>query len=356
MQRTLALRPIRRDDARMRPVSRSISDNACVSLARRHVLVGAPALWLAGVQASAQPQAQALPLQNVHDELWFDATRQRELPIRLRWPPARPSGTSWPLVLFSHGLGGSIDAGAVFAQCWADAGVAVLHMQHPGSDIRVARQGVSALRAAASPAQLVARARDVRFVIDEIVRRHSAGTGPWPQVRLDAIGMGGHSFGSHTVFAVAGQHYPGDITLIDTRIQSFAALSPSLPPGDARSALRDLTRPMLCLTGTLDGEVLANGATPERRAAVYDFVPAKHKAGLVLDGADHMTFAGQTGPRFENFMTRPAVAREQQARHHSILCALTTHWWRAHLLQDASARQRLVEPEGLGAADRWQIS
>lgn len=347
---------IPRDGPRLPAASRARVDAGGVNapLTRRRALWSATGLWLAGSPVSVQALLQGPTPAQVQDETWLDTARQREVPVRIRWPACAAPDSGWPLVLFSHGLGGSLDAGTVFARAWADAGIAVLHLQHSGSDIGVAQQGMAALRAAASPAQLLARVRDVRFVMDEVARRHAAQAGPWGAVRVGSIGMGGHSFGSHTVFAAAGQRYPGGIALGEPRIRCFIAFSPMLPAGDARSALQDVTRPMMCVTGTLDAEVLANGATPDRRAAVYDLIPARPKAGLVLDGADHMTFAGQTGPRFENFLPRPAVAREQQGRHHAVLAALTTHWWRAQLLEDKAARESLAHPQGLSPADRWQ--
>lgn len=92
-------------------------------------------------------------------------------------------------MLYSHGLGGSRDGGAAWGQAWADAGIAVLHLQHPGSDSDTLRNGLAALRAAASAEQLLARVRDVRFVLDEVERQAAAGVEPWRSLRLDALGL-----------------------------------------------------------------------------------------------------------------------------------------------------------------------
>ncbi len=295
------------------------------------------------------------------NETWFDAARQREMPVTVRWPDAAAlQRGSVPVVLFSHGLGGTREGGAVWGQAWAAAGFVVLHLQHPGSDLAAIRDVThtftdkQALRRAASPAQLLARLRDVSFALDEIGRRHAARHGRWATVRPTQVGMSGHSFGAHTTLGMAGQRYPGFEGIAEPRLASFIAFSPSLPvAGDARQAFERVTRPMLCITGTRDSDVAGVGATPERRMAVFDALPASNKAQLLLQDADHMTFAGQTGRAVEIVLREP-VTRDLQAAHHALVAAITTDWWRATLLGDSAARQRLATPKDLGQGDRWQ--
>lgn len=166
--------------------------------------------------------------------------------------------------------------------------------------------------------------------------------------------MSGHSFGAHTTLGMAGQQYAGFDGVSEPRLVSFIAFSPSLPmAGDARRAFDQMTRPLLCITGTRDQDVMANGATSERRIAVYGALPAGGKAYLVLQDADHMTFAGQTG-RAAAVVPREQVTRDLQAAHHASVASITTDWWRTSLLDDAAARARLVEPQGLRPGDVWQ--
>ena len=63
--------------------------------------------------------------------------------------------------------------------------------------------------------------------------------------------------------------------------------------GQSYAGLAGIARPILCVTGTRDGDVLGTGATPDKRAGVFTALPAGNKAQLVLKHADHMTFAGQ---------------------------------------------------------------
>ena len=328
-----------------------------MTLTRRHctaALTGLAFPWL----CAASKEAQANP--TAADETWADAARQRDVPVKIRWPEASAHRAPYPVVLFSHGLGGTTDGGEVWGKAWVNAGFVVVHLQHPGSDLAAVRNVTdtfsdkTALRRAASPAQLLARLQDVSFVLDEIVRRHQSGRPGWRDVRPERIGMSGHSFGAHTTLGMAGQRYPGFEGINEPCLAAFIAFSPSLPVvGDAQLAFARLTRPLLSITGTLDSDVAGTGATPDRRMAVFAALPAGHKAHLVLHGADHMTFAGQTGRAVE-IVPRIQPTRDLQGAHHALVAAITTDWWRAHLAGDAAARERLAAPAGLGTGDSWQ--
>ena len=65
------------------------------------------------------------------DVTWTDPARERALPLRLRLPEGSQRR---PVIIFSHGLGGSVAGGAEWGEQWASRGFAVIHVQHPGSD------------------------------------------------------------------------------------------------------------------------------------------------------------------------------------------------------------------------------
>lgn len=293
---------------------------------------------------------------------WLDPSRQRELPLHLRWP-AGSSAERVPLVLFSHGLGGSLQAGRDWVQTWLESGFATLQLQHPGSDTEVWREGGwRRLQQAANAEQLQARALDVRFVLDELGRRQAAGDPALARLRLDAVGLAGHSFGAHTTLAVAGQRFGrgGPPPLSDPRLRAFAAFSPSPPPqGDG--GFGGIERPVLCLTGSFDTDPFAAAGSErasrgDHRRRVFEALPPGRKAELWLDGADHATFSGNAqGQR--QWRPRPEPAVAQTERHRDLIRAVTTDWWRAHLLDDAAARQRLSQaPAALGPQDAWRTA
>jgi dienelactone hydrolase len=332
-------------------------------LNRRHTLLSLATVLgatpTAHAQAMERPRSRRPPPDDpaATDLRWTDPRRQRELPLRLRLPAGNGPV---PLVLFSHGLGGSVAAGTLWAQAWLQAGFACLHLQHPGSDTEALRAlGWMRLRQAASGQQLIDRAADVGFVLDELARRQAE----FARLRLDAVGLAGHSFGAHTALAVAGQRYPqgGAAPLADTRLRAFAAFSPT--PGTVPNALAGVQRPVLCLTGSLDDDPFAEPGSPRHgsgayRRGAFDGLPSGNKAELWLDAADHLTFGGQELPA--GAMRRNARAPEtlaQNERHRALITTTSTDWWRAHLLDDGAARQRLAQtPAGLGPQDAWRTA
>ena len=54
-----------------------------------------------------------------------------ELPVRVFLPAAT---TPSPIILFSHGLGGSREGNAFLGEHWAKRGYVAVFLQHPGSD------------------------------------------------------------------------------------------------------------------------------------------------------------------------------------------------------------------------------
>lgn len=318
---------------------------------RRSLLAGSALGLCTGAAQSAPAPAPAAV-----DETWHDAARQRDVPVRVR-VPATPG--PWPVVLYSHGLGGSRAGGDAWGSAWVDAGLLVVHLQHAGSDTAAIRTG---LRAAANVEQLVARVQDVRYAMDELARRHAAAPAssavPWGQVRLDAVGLAGHSFGAQTVQSVAGQRYAVAADFAEPRLRAFIALSPSSHRAGMSlpNQFGAITRPFLAITGSLDGDPFGSYSSGDSRAMLYDGLPPGQRALLWLDGADHMTFAGNAQQRINGAgpFRRAGGAFELEPAHHALVVRVTSLWWRAQLMGDEAAREALLRPGGLGAQDRWQ--
>jgi hypothetical protein len=294
------------------------------------------------------------------DETWTDAARQRAVPVRLRWPDAARFAGPWPVVIFSHGLGGTREGGSVWGEAWAAAGFVVVHLQHPGSDLAAVR-GVTntftdqrALRIAGRAAATAGAPARCGLCAG---RDRAA-----PRSRTRTVGPGAADAGGHGGPFVRCPHddghggaaLPGVRGITEPRLAAFIAFSPTVPVmGDAQRAFDRLNRPLLSITGTRDDDVVGVGATPERRMAVFAALPTGNKAHLVLQDADHMTFAGQTG-RAAEIVPREAITRDLQAAHHGRVAAISADWWRATLQDDAAAWARLAQPAGLAPGDVWQ--
>ncbi len=288
------------------------------------------------------------------EAVWRDETRRRDLPVKIRLPAGK---ARVPAVLFSPGLGGNRAGGEIWAAGWAELGLAVIQLEHPGSDAAVyageatPQERRARIAAAASAPQLIARAGDVGFVADELARRQAGGACDLTRIDLDRLGLAGHSMGAWTVQAIAGQQFgPAGAVLQDKRFRAFIAFSPNaLPSLSPQAAFGAIHRPLLAITGTLDG--VAVNAEPglrdsalAQRTGVFAGLPADgRKAQAVFSGADHMMFAGN----------RRAAADTLGRRVQAASLAISSDWWRLWLLGDAAADKRLDAPP-LEPDDRWQ--
>lgn len=297
-------------------------------------------MLLALLFALAAPQAEPGP---VCDAVWHDAARNRDVPVRIRMPAG--SGKA-PVILFSHGLGGSLAAGTIWAEAWAREGFIVIHLQHAGSDGPAVR--AVGFRAAMGGEQLVARALDVRFALDTVEHHPREGACDLARADMAHVGMSGHSFGAHTTLAIAGQNYGRGRTLADPRVTAAIAFSPAPPTSGGVSdaeAFGGIAMPFYSLTGSEDA-VPITPVTPADRQRPYRAMPAGGKYLLVMDGANHAAFGGQN---YGSHGTAP------DSHVQPIVIRTTTLFWRWTLMGDTRARAQLDKtPSTLGPKDRFE--
>jgi predicted dienelactone hydrolase len=292
------------------------------------------------------PQPEPLELRVV------DATRQRELPIRVYLPAARCPA---PVVLFSHGLGGSRQGNAFMGEHWSARGYVAVFLQHPGSDDAVWRdvpllRRMTVMRQAANAENTLLRVQDVPAVLDALERWNGTRRHPLEgRLDLSRVGMSGHSFGAVTTQAVSGQTaMRGRLSYTDSRIDAAVIFSPSGPRmGDARQAFGTVSIPWLLMTGTHDLSVIGN-ADMASRLSVFPALPPGSKYELVLDGAEHSAFTDRA---------LPGDSLERNPNHHRAILAISTAFWDAYLRDDEAARAWLDGPGPrlvLEPKDRWQ--
>lgn len=282
-----------------------------------------------------------------------DPNRGRDLPVRVYLPAATNAA---PVVLFSHGLGGSRENSPYLGSHWSGRGYAVVFVQHPGSDESVWKgqagrgERLKAMGAAASAKNFALRVKDIPGVLDQLARWNEAKGHPLcGRLDLSNVGMCGHSFGALTTQAVSGQRFPlGVVNDADGRIKAAVAFSPSAPKrGSAERAFGGVSIPWLLMTGTKDTSFV-NDTDVASRLKVFPSLPPGHKYELVLEGAEHSAFGDRPLPG------------DQEARnpnHHRAILALSTAFWDAYLRGDAAARGWLdgAGPRGvLEPKDRWQ--
>jgi len=284
-----------------------------------------------------------------------DAERDRELPLRIFLPADQAPA---PVIVFSHGLGGTRDTCNYLGEHWAARGYVVVFVQHPGSDDSVwrdepLRERMAAMRRAASGTNLVLRCDDVHAVLDRLAAwNDDAQHACHARLDLEHVGMSGHSFGALTTQMVAGQSIPlqGQRHL-DARIDAALPMSPSSPrAGNVERAFAGVKVPWLLMTGTADTAPIGDQDVASR-LAVYPALPATiDRYELVLDGAEHSAFTERA---------LPGDAHARNPNHHRAILALSTAFWDAHLRGDPAARAWLdgdAARSVLEERDRWQCA
>ncbi len=279
---------------------------------------------------------------------WVDHARAgRVVPYKLYIPDELPHDGPRPLILWSHGLGGTRDGAGFISRFVASYGYVIVHLQHVGTD-SVLWEGMSGhpweniRKATISRKTVLGRYRDVPFALDQI--RSLVASGTIPHADLTRMGMSGHSFGALTTQIMAGQriqrrrggrHY--DLYQPDFRAGILYSPVPGRhDPADPGFVYGGIRIPLLHLTGT-DDESPLEGFGYRRRLNVFDHAGHKeHQHLVILKDGDHMVFNGSRGGLGEN---------PKRARHEDIIKILSLAWWEWHLKQNRAAQDWITGPE-----------
>lgn len=263
----------------------------------------APQTLAAAGVARDQALASVLPMPDAarysaHYLAWDDAARARPVLAKLYLPAGVEQPV--PLVVFSHGIGGSREGYTYLGKHWAANGYAVLHLQHAGSDRNLwfgnPLELVSRLQNAARETEAMDRARDLRFALDQVLAGEFA-------ARIDAqrIVAAGHSYGANTSLLVAGAQVAREgrtLDLRDARIR--AAILISAPPfygeGPLAPILGPVRIPTLHITATADDIRIPGYFSAARdRVDVYSATGGPAKALAVFHNGSHSIFTDRLG-------------------------------------------------------------
>jgi dienelactone hydrolase len=235
---------------------------------------------------------------------WQDADRKRSVLAKLYLPAGETSLQKMPLVVFSHGIGGSREGYSYLGKHWAANGVAVLHLQHAGSDRSVwfgnPVQMVTRLQSAAQETEAVDRAKDVRLALDRVL----ADSAFAQKIDAQRIAVAGHSYGANTAMLLAGaqvQRESGALSLRDPRIK--AALLLSAPPfygeGDPKAIVGGIEIPTLHVTATADDITIPGYRSGYKdRQEIFEAMSLNApvpKTFAVFTGGSHSVFTDRLG-------------------------------------------------------------
>ncbi len=296
--------------------------------------------------APAAPQASAWSRPGPYEVAvmyytWQDDRRRREVPVKIYYPAKGPG--PFPLVIFSHGLGGSREGYQYLGRHWASHGYVSVHLQHLGSDSAIWEKNLSRLPADRRPANklenAVNRPLDVAFALDQLAMINQSASPLQGRLDLNRAGVAGHSFGAYTALAAAGQVFTGpggrEISLMEPRLKAAIPMSTPVPrksPEYLSQAYARVKVPCLHMTGTKDDSPVGETAAPDRRLP-FDHLRGSDQYLITFQNGDHMMFSDFPCP-FDRMAKDP--------RLHDLIRLASTAYWEAYLKGDAAARHWLA--------------
>ncbi len=278
-------------------------------------------------------------VETVEEIILKDQKRKKDLPSRIYFPKA---AGAFPVIVFSHGAGGSKDNYGLLGKYWASHGYVVIHPTHADSIALQRKQG----EAVGDTAELLRkvttgtdgwlnRPRDVSFVLDSFAEIERAA--PALKGKLDAkrIGVGGHSYGAYTSQLIGGvmitlANETKPMSLADERVRCVLLLSAQgrNQQGLTERSWDTLKRPMMNVTGSRDRG--AGGQGPDWKREPYNFSPAGDKYQLFIEDAVH-GLGGIAGAQ------RTVNSAADNPAHRDYIKTASLAFWDAYLKQDKAA-------------------
>jgi predicted dienelactone hydrolase len=239
-----------------------------------------------------------LAVTEVSGVVLHDARRNKDLHVRVFYPVA--SG-KYPVIVFSHGAGGSQNCCDSLTRHWATYGYVTLQPTHDDSVVERRNAGDAELRfpeavqqALKTPALWESRPQDISFLLDSLPELQTRVAGLSDKIDPHRIGVAGHSMGAYTAEAVGGAlvDLPERVStsLADARARAVLCLSPQGPGqfGLSTNSFEKMAVPFMGITGSLDN--LGPRATAAWHKAPFERSPAGNKFELFIQGANHMSF------------------------------------------------------------------
>jgi hypothetical protein len=272
----------------------------------------------------------------------------RVVPYKIYYP-AEHNLDQMPLLIWSHGFGGSVEGAGFLSRYIASYGYTVAHITHRGTDsslwegqpghpwdilknIKVSR--ITTLN----------RFYDIPFALDSLENWAQENPDIGRFIDFASIGMSGHSFGALSTQVAAGQMYADDKEHLqhtpEPRIKSGILYSPVPVADHLLERIVDLgdtniystiNIPLLHMTGTDDASPI--GDQPyTHRLKVFEDTLYPEKYLLIKQGGDHMTYNGTRGK---------LQANPLRERHEEIIKATSLAFWEKTLKQNSKATEWL---------------
>ena len=287
---------------------------------------------------SVSPETEPLPIAITRGE-WFDEGRENRKVAYKVYCPTDAKEAPFPVIIWSHGLGGSRDGAGFISRYIASHGYIIVHIQHPGTDSSLweGKPGHpwDVIRSTHIPrSATLERLRDVPFALSQLNTLECA-----PLMDMARVGMSGHSFGGMTTQVMSGQrrgYGHRQYSLFQDIFKAGIVYSPSPQlkkhnntPADFYGGIRI---PLLMMTGTADDSPLENFGYKDR-LEVFEYSGGPEQHLLNLEGGDHMVYNGSRGK---------LDANPKRDVHEEIIKMLSLAFWDAYLKNDKPAKGWLI--------------
>lgn len=272
--------------------------------------------------------------------VWHDKQRDRDVPVKIYYP--KDVSAPVPLIIFSHGLGGSRDGYSYLGNEWASHGYVSAHIQHLGSDTAALKNAMNGgLQEALKPNVASNRIVDVYYAIAALDQMNNQPGTLHGKIDTSRIGVAGHSYGAWTTLVVGGEVIMKDGVRMNARHHEprIKALIPMSAPVPEKVSLDEVfsgvNLPCLHMTGTLDDSPIAETKAADRRLP-YDHMTAKtaDEYLLTFKGGDHMVFSGR-GSKLSSRAAHDLIFQKY-------IKESSTAFWDAYLKGDQSAKAWLA--------------
>lgn len=281
----------------------------------------------------------------VRDKLIDLSREDRVVKIKVYYPVSHTM-TNLPVILWSHGLGGSVDGAAFLSRFIASHGFVIVHVQHHGTDSSLWEGKDShpwdiIRKTHITRETTLNRFADIPFVLDQLPVWMKARPEVSEHADLSTLGISGHSFGALTTQVMAGMLFPDAqgnlLSFKEQRFKSGILYSPGsvehLGDPDPQEVYPTINIPLFHMTGTEDGSPISDRGY-EMRLAVYENTNAVEKNLLVLKDGDHMVFTGSRGKLGQN---------PNRHKHEEIIKIAALAYWEATLKNDKVAQDWLTD-------------
>jgi len=267
---------------------------------------------------------------------------ERQVDVRITWPKLDAANKDkLPLIVFSHGAGGSKNFYLDLIEPWAAAGYIVIQPTHEDSVERHQGGAQKAMEMVNDPAVRTGRVADIALILDSLGAIQKDIPALKDRIDTDAIGVAGHSFGAFTTMQLMGMKEQigknKDLDLSDVRVKAFITLSPQ---GTDNRILNEKSwenceRPWLTMSGTLD--TTRNDADATTRRTVFEHAPQGGKYEVWIEGAAHASFSGRNLPKGNAPRTGEEDAPDEVAIF-SWISSASLAFWDGHLRKNLRGR------------------